>query len=62
MPHLIEGVVTLIGRVESRTVADLLAMLTAEVAGVVSVIDKVAWDTDDAEFVRTTARSGARSG
>jgi len=44
-----DGVVTLTGTVDRRSTAAILARLTAGVPGVVEVVDRLAWDRDDAE-------------
>ncbi|MFG1605215.1 CBS domain-containing protein [Actinoplanes sp. NPDC049265] len=41
------GTVTLGGGVDTRTLAGLAVELTAKVAGVVAVVDKLVWDVDD---------------
>ncbi|GAA1860646.1 CBS domain-containing protein [Asanoa iriomotensis] len=47
-----DGVVTLTGRVQSRSLARLLVDLSGTVAGVVEVVDRLAWDHDDTSVVR----------
>jgi osmotically-inducible protein OsmY len=44
---VVNGVVTLSGRVESNSVARLVVRLTAEVAGVADVVDRISWRYDD---------------
>jgi CBS domain-containing protein len=44
-----DGVVTLTGTVDRRSTASILARLTAGVPGVVEVLDRLAWEHDDAE-------------
>jgi CBS domain-containing protein len=46
-----EGVVTLTGRVDRWTTADLAARLTRQVAGVAGVIDVIEYDLDDRNTV-----------
>ncbi|MEU4221862.1 CBS domain-containing protein [Actinoplanes sp. NPDC026623] len=46
-----EGVVTLSGRVDRRTTADLAVRLTRQVAGVVEVAGKLDYDLDDTTHV-----------
>lgn len=48
-----DGVVTLTGEVESRSLAALAVKLAAEVAGVVEVIDRLTWTQDDSRLVRS---------
>jgi CBS-domain-containing membrane protein len=48
---VVAGVVTLTGRVDRWTTADLAARLTRQVAGVVEVIDKLEFDLDDRNAV-----------
>ncbi|WP_245871240.1 CBS domain-containing protein [Asanoa hainanensis] len=49
---VVDGVVSLAGRLESRSLAGLVASLVSKVAGVVEVIDRLAWDQDDSRVVR----------
>jgi CBS-domain-containing membrane protein len=49
---VVDGAVTIGGRVDRRSVAGLIVRLTADVPGVVSVTDRLAWDFDDSEAVR----------
>jgi len=44
-----DGVVTLTGTVDRRSTAAIVARLAGGVPGVVEVIDRLAWDRDDAE-------------
>jgi CBS-domain-containing membrane protein len=48
-----EGVVTLRGRVDRRTTADLAVRLTRQVAGVVEVADELEYDIDDSTHIVT---------
>ncbi|MEV2239195.1 CBS domain-containing protein [Micromonospora sp. NPDC049891] len=48
---VVDGVVTLSGTVESRSLAGIVADHTAGLAGVVEVIDELAWERDDAELI-----------
>lgn len=54
-----EGVVTLAGRFDRWSTADLAVRLTRQVAGVVRVVDKLAFDLDDREPLPTTLAFGA---
>jgi len=47
------GTVTLHGRLDNRSLARLAVEFTAEVAGVVSVVDQLTWDFDDSGLVRS---------
>ena len=47
------GVVTLSGAVGRRTTAGIAVRLTAEVPGVVAVIDKIRYDFDDSALARS---------
>jgi CBS-domain-containing membrane protein len=47
------GTVTLRGRLDSRSLARLAGELTAEVPGVVSVVNDLTWEFDDSELVRS---------
>jgi CBS-domain-containing membrane protein len=49
---VVDGKVILGGRVDRRSTAGLVVRLTAEVPGVVTVIDRLAWDYDDSELLR----------
>ncbi|MTK03802.1 CBS domain-containing protein [Micromonospora sp. CP22] len=46
-----DGVVTLSGTVESRSLAGIVADHTAALAGVVEVVDELTWERDDSELV-----------
>jgi CBS-domain-containing membrane protein len=48
-----EGIVTLRGRVDRRTTADLAVRLTRQVAGVVEVADELEYDIDDSTHIVT---------
>ena len=48
-----DGVVSLTGRVESRSLAGLVFNLVSKVAGVVEVVDRLTWDQDDSRLVRS---------
>ena len=50
---VVDGVVSLTGRLESRSLAGLVTDLVAEVAGVVEVIDRLTWEQDDSHVVRS---------
>ena len=43
----VDGVVTLAGRVQFRSTAELIARLTRQVPGVVAVADGLTYDIDD---------------
>jgi CBS-domain-containing membrane protein len=49
------GVVTLTGRVDTRTMANRILELTADVAGVSEVVDRLRWDIDDSELIGPTS-------
>jgi osmotically-inducible protein OsmY len=51
--HVDAGVVTLTGAVGRRTTACIAARLTAQVPGVVAVVDEVRYDFDDTALVRS---------
>jgi CBS domain-containing protein len=44
-----DGVVTLTGTLDRRSTAAILARLTSGVPGVIAVVDRLAWEFDDAE-------------
>jgi CBS domain-containing protein len=46
---VVDGVVTLEGRVETRGLAGLVVRMTAAEPGVVDVIEKLTWDKDDSD-------------
>lgn len=48
-----DGVVTLTGTVDRRSTAAILARLAGGLPGVVEVVDRLAWDRDDAEDAAT---------
>lgn len=48
-----DGVVTLSGKVERRSVAKLAVHLARQVAGVIDVVDELAYDLDDTRHVDT---------
>ena len=48
---VVDDVVTLTGRVESRSLARLVVDLTGKVAGVVDVVARLTWDHDDTQVV-----------
>lgn len=50
---VVDGVVSLTGRVESRSLAGLVVSLVSKVAGVVEVVDRLTWDQDDSRVVRS---------
>lgn len=52
------GVVTLTGRVDRRSSADLADRLIRQVAGVVEVVDKLAYDYDDRNTIGTDMAFG----
>lgn len=45
---VLDGVVTLSGRMDRRSEAQLAARMTGRVGGVVDVVDRLEWDEDDA--------------
>ena len=47
------GVVTLSGSVGRRTTAAIAARLTADVAGVVAVVDEIRYEYDDSSLARS---------
>jgi CBS-domain-containing membrane protein len=49
---VVDGKVTVGGRVERKSTALLVVRLVADVPGVVTVIDRLAWGYDDSELVR----------
>ena len=49
---VVDGKVMVGGRVERKSTAALVVRLTTDVPGVVTVIDRLAWDYDDSELVR----------
>jgi CBS domain-containing protein len=51
--HVDAGVVTLTGAVGRRTTAGIAARLTAQVPGVVAVVDEVRYDFDDVALARS---------
>jgi CBS domain-containing protein len=46
-----DGVVTLSGAVETRSLASIVADHTARLAGVVEVVDELTWERDDSQLV-----------
>lgn len=50
---VVNGVVTVAGRVERRSTAGLVVRLTASVPGVVDVVDQLGWDYDDSELAHS---------
>ncbi|NGM12890.1 CBS domain-containing protein [Verrucosispora sioxanthis] len=48
-----DGVVTLSGTVESRSLAGMVADHTARLAGVVEVVDELDWERDDSELIES---------
>jgi CBS domain-containing protein len=48
---VVDGVVTVSGRVGRRSTAALVVRLTADVSGAVTVIDRLTWDYDDSDLV-----------
>lgn len=50
---VVDGVVVVTGKVESRSLAGLVVYLVAEVAGVVEVIDRLTWELDDSRVVHS---------
>lgn len=54
------GVVTLEGRVESHTIADIVATYVRRVPGVVSVHSHLEWEVEDVEHRRRTHERSAR--
>jgi CBS domain-containing protein len=51
------GVVELIGTVDRRTVAELAVRLARDVPGVIDVVDRLAYEFDDARLVRTDSHA-----
>ena len=51
--HVDAGVVTLTGAVGRRTTAAIAARLTAQVPGVVAVVDEISYDFDDTSLARS---------
>jgi CBS-domain-containing membrane protein len=49
---VVDGKVMAGGRVERKSTAGLILRLVADVPGVVTVIDRLAWDYDDSELLR----------
>jgi CBS domain-containing protein len=49
---VVDGRVTVSGRVERKSTAGLVVHLVADVPGVVTVVDRLTWDYDDSELVR----------
>jgi BON domain len=56
---VVNGVVTLNGRVESSGVARMVVHLTADVAGVVNVVDRLDWQIDDPLLFHSRRRASA---
>ncbi|MEV4624234.1 CBS domain-containing protein [Asanoa sp. NPDC049573] len=54
---VVDGVVALGGRVETRSLAGLAVEMAAEVAGVVEVIDRLTWEQDDSRAVHSRGYS-----
>lgn len=50
---VVNGVVTLSGRVERKSTLGLVDRLTAGVPGVVDVVDRLGWEYDDSELVHS---------
>lgn len=50
---VVNGVVTLAGRVGCRSTAGMVARLTADVPGVVDVVDRLGWQYDDSRLVHS---------
>jgi CBS domain-containing protein len=50
---VMDGIVSLTGRLESRSLAGLVVDLVADVAGVVEVVDRLSWEQDDSNVVRS---------
>ncbi|MDG4797571.1 CBS domain-containing protein [Micromonospora sp. WMMD1082] len=48
---VVDGVVTLSGTVESRSLAGIVADHAAKLAGVVDVVDRLTWERDDTELI-----------
>jgi CBS domain-containing protein len=49
---VVDGVVTIDGKVETRSLADITKRLIADVPGVVDIVDKLGWEQDDARLIR----------
>ncbi len=47
---VLQGVVTLSGRMERRTEAAIAVRMTGRVNGVVDVVDRLTWKTDDSKW------------
>jgi CBS domain-containing protein len=56
---VVNGVVTLNGRVENSGVARLVVHLTADVAGVVNVVDRLDWQFEDSLLFHSRRRASA---
>jgi CBS-domain-containing membrane protein len=50
---VVDGAVSVAGKVESWSLGVLVVKLVAEVAGVVEVVDRLTWDQDDSRAVRS---------
>lgn len=50
---VLDGRVMLSGKVERRSTASLVVRLVADVPGVVTVVDRLGWDYDDSELIRS---------
>lgn len=50
---VVNGVVTLGGRVEGRSTAGLVVRLTGDVPGVVDVVDRLGWEYDDSDLAHS---------
>lgn len=48
--QVVDGVVTLDGRVDNRSLAGLTVRMATDVPGVVDVVDKLTWERDDSHF------------
>jgi osmotically-inducible protein OsmY len=49
---VVDGLVTIDGKVETRSLADITKRLIADVPGVVDIVDKLGWEQDDARLIR----------
>jgi CBS domain-containing protein len=47
-----DGIVTIDGKVETHSLADIARRMIADVPGVVDIVDRLEWERDDAHLVR----------
>lgn len=50
---VVDGVVTMVGAVESRSLAGIVVGHVSKVAGVAEVVDRLTWEQDDSDVVRS---------